>query len=94
MQKLDLSAFNARMTKPEGIHSAEEEQIIKEESDGFVDWSQNQNLTAINLQLSTSLCKEAVPRNILEEPSEDAFGVGTTFLSTNMGKLMQQPGKW
>lgn len=37
---------------------------------------------------------EADPGDILEESSEEGFGDGTTFLSTNMEKLMQQPGKW
>lgn len=37
--------------------------------------------------------EEADPGNILEESSEDGFGDETMFLSTNMEKLMQQPGE-
>jgi len=40
-----------------------------------------------------SWCKEEVPGDILEKSSEDAFGDETMFLSTNMEKLIQQPGK-
>lgn len=38
--------------------------------------------------------EDGVPGDIPEGPSEDDFGDETTFLSTNMGKTMQQPGKW
>lgn len=37
--------------------------------------------------------KDGVPGDIPEGPSEDGFGDETTFLSTNMEKMMQQPGK-
>lgn len=55
--------------------------------------SQTGNPAAINLQLMISWFEEADPGDILEESAEDGFGDETLFLSTNMEKLMQQPGK-
>lgn len=71
--------------------STEEERIIVEDTDLYTgNRSQNENLPAVNLQLMVSWLR----KEILGTPLKGHLKmVLVMFLSTNVEKLVKQPGK-